>query len=174
MRFHSQNQEARERDAQGQQEAASAAFDKQLKWDMRFLALAKTVASWSKDPSTQTGAVIVRPDRTVASLGYNGFPRKSQDALEQYANRDIKLSKIIHCEMNAVLAAREPVRGYTLYTWPFMSCDRCAVHMIQAGIARVVAPGIPEDKLERWKDIMDRARDYFLEAGVELAIYAHE
>ena len=29
------------------------------KWDKRYLALAKEVASWSKDPSTQVGAVTV-------------------------------------------------------------------------------------------------------------------
>lgn len=168
MKFHSQNQEARERDAQGEIEAEA----RQQKWDMRFLSLAKTVASWSKDPSTQTGAVIVRPDRTVASLGYNGFPRQSSDRLEDYANRDLKLSKIVHCEMNAILSAREPVRGYTLYTWPFMSCDRCAVHVIQAGIKRVVAPEIPADKKDRWAEIMARSEAYFQEAGVELVIYA--
>jgi hypothetical protein len=33
------------------------------KWDRRFLGLAAEVAGWSKDPSTQVGAVIVRPDR---------------------------------------------------------------------------------------------------------------
>jgi deoxycytidylate deaminase len=31
------------------------------KWDIRYLELAKHGSSWSKDPSTQTGAVIVRP-----------------------------------------------------------------------------------------------------------------
>ena len=49
------------------------------KWDRRFLALAEHVADWSKDPSTKTGAVIVRPDRTIASMGYNGFPRGMAD-----------------------------------------------------------------------------------------------
>ena len=38
------------------------------KWDNYFLGLARYVSSASKDPSTQTGAVIVRPDRTVSSM----------------------------------------------------------------------------------------------------------
>ena len=29
------------------------------KWDNRFLVLAKLIGSWSKDPSTKVGAVIV-------------------------------------------------------------------------------------------------------------------
>jgi dCMP deaminase len=49
------------------------------KWDARFLDLARHVATWSRDPSTQTGAVIVRPNRTIASVGYNGFPRDCND-----------------------------------------------------------------------------------------------
>jgi dCMP deaminase len=43
-------------------------------WDLRFLTLAKTVSTWSKDPSTKVGAVIVDKNRRVVSLGYNGFP----------------------------------------------------------------------------------------------------
>ena len=53
------------------------------KWDMRFLQLAKLVASWSKDPSTKCGAVIVEPDtHKVYGLGYNGFPSAMPDRKE--------------------------------------------------------------------------------------------
>ena len=48
------------------------------KWDIRFLEMAKLVASWSKDPSTQVGAIAVR-NRTVIAQGYNGFPRGVDD-----------------------------------------------------------------------------------------------
>lgn len=68
-----------------------------LKWDRRFLRLAQEVASWSKDPSTKTGAVIVRPDKTIAAIGYNGFPRGCDDAPELYAHRETKLSRVVHC-----------------------------------------------------------------------------
>ncbi len=142
-----------------------------VKWDHRFLGLAAQVATWSKDPSTQMGAVIVRPDRTVASIGYNGFPRGMDDDPALYADRTTKYSRIIHCEMNAILSAREPVTGYTLYTWPFLSCDRCAPHVIQAGIARVVAPSLPEHLAGRWETNLSRSVDYFREAGVLITIY---
>jgi deoxycytidylate deaminase len=33
------------------------------KWDSRFLSLAKYISTWSKDPSTQVGAVIARGNR---------------------------------------------------------------------------------------------------------------
>jgi dCMP deaminase len=138
------------------------------KWDIRYLELAKQVAGWSKDPSTQTGAVIVRPDNSVASVGYNGFPRGIEDTPERYENREVKYSYIIHCEMNAVLSAHSHVKGCTLYTWPFFSCDRCAVHMIQAGITKVVAPSCPPDKQDRWGAILEESKSRFLEAGIEV------
>lgn len=141
------------------------------KWDARFLDLAKMVASWSKDPSTQTGAIIVAADRRVISLGYNGFPRKMSDADAFYTNREEKYSRIVHCEMNAVLSAREPVHGATLYTWPFISCDRCAVHMIQAGVTRMVGPMCPPDQATRWEVTLAKTRRYCAEAGVELVEY---
>ena len=60
------------------------------KWDQRFLDIAKLVSTWSKDPSTQTGAVIVRPDRSVVSLGFNGFPKAMLDKDEWYNDRNEK------------------------------------------------------------------------------------
>lgn len=139
-------------------------------WDKRFLRLAREIAEWSKDPSTQCGAVIVRNDRTIASLGYNGFPRGMKDDAELYADREIKYSRVVHAEMNALLNAKEPVMGYSLYVWPFFPCDRCAVHIIQAGIARIVCPPLPAGK-ERWADIMSKSAAYFKEANVSAVMY---
>lgn len=144
------------------------------KWDDRFLTLAAEIASYSKDPSTKTGAVIVRPDKTVAAMGYNGFPAKLDDDPLLYADREVKYERIIHCEMNAVLNARERVEGYTLYTFPFLSCPRCAVHMISAGITKVVAPACPKDKLDRWGEAMERTKKIFLEAKVEVVEIEYE
>jgi dCMP deaminase len=140
----------------------------QWKWDMRFNEMAEFVSKWSKDPSTKCGAVIVRPDRTVCSVGYNGFPRGMQDTEERLNNREDKYSRVVHCEVNAVLSAREPVHGYTLYTWPFLTCDRCAVIMIQAGIKRVVAPILPDNKIERWGKSFELSMGYYEEAGIEV------
>lgn len=137
-------------------------------WDKWFLDLAAHISTGSKDPSTKVGAVIVRPDRTIASTGYNGFPMSMPDKAAHLENRDEKYSRVVHGEMNAILFAREPVKGYTLYTVPFMPCDRCFVHVVQAGIVRVVFPRCPEDKLIRWKDSFDKVRKYAAETGVEL------
>lgn len=136
-------------------------------WDNRFLELAKHISTWSKDPSTQTGAVIVRPNGTIASTGFNGFPQLMADKKEWLDNREEKYSRIIHCEMNALLFCREPVNGYTLYTYPFSSCERCFIHMVQAGIIRFVFPPVPKDK-DRWEASFQKVRQYAFETGVML------
>lgn len=140
-----------------------------MSWDTDYVALAKFWAELkSKDPSTKTGAVIVRPDKGIVSMGYNGFPRKMLDKSEYYTDREIKYERIVHCEMNALIAAQQGVEGCTLYTWPFLSCPRCAVHMIQAGIVKVVAPACPADKVERWAEALERTKLLFIEAGVQV------
>lgn len=137
------------------------------KWDKRFVLLAKHVSEWSRDPSTKVGAVIVRPDKTVSSLGFNGFPRGMSDAEELYRDRGVKYDRIIHSEMNAILSANEPVKGHTLYIWPFLSCGRCTIHVIQAGIKRVVAPYSDNP---RWLESFERSQAYYREANVEVEL----
>lgn len=145
-----------------------------LKWDIRFLRLAREISAWSKDPSTKVGAVIVRPDRTIVSLGYNGFPRGTDDAPHLYADRDFKYRKVVHAEQNALLNARTDVTGCTLYTWPpgyGATCERCAAHVIQAGIARVVSVLKPDDGdpfASRWREACELATSWYGEAGVRV------
>jgi dCMP deaminase len=146
------------------------------KWDDRFLALARHISGWSKDPSTKVGAVIVRPNKSVASLGFNGFPQKMSDHLRDdagvlysaYDNREEKYSRIIHGEINAITFATERLVGYTLYTYPFMPCDRCFVQVAQTGITRVVAPRATEEQLTRWGPAFERVRKYAKEMNIEL------
>ena len=140
-----------------------------MKWDKRLLEMAKLVSTWSKDPSTQVGAVIVRPDKTIASVGFNGFPSKMPDESGLLFNRDEKYSRIIHAEINAQIFCQDAsLQGYALYTWPFMSCDRCVVQMIQAGITRIVATKATGVQAVRWSESFAKTRQYCQECSVEL------
>lgn len=141
------------------------------KWDKRFLELAKHIALWSRDPSTQTGAVIIDQRRRVISVGFNGFPQGVEDKSEDYENREVKYSKIAHCEANAIVFARQDLEYCILYTYPFQSCSSCSKLVIQSGITRCVAPEIPEHLRERWANDMNIAKDMFEEAGIELKLY---
>lgn len=148
------------------------ASENQRKWDIRFLEMAELVAGWSKDPSTKCGAVIVRPDRSIVSVGYNGFPRGIPDLQEHLDNRCEKYQRVVHAEMNAILNAQGPVHGFTLYSVPASftggTCDRCAVHVIQAGITRIVHYYTPVNTFnDRWKEPLERAQEMYDAAGVE-------
>lgn len=138
------------------------------KWIARFGDLAKEVASWSKDPSSTVGAVIVRPDRTVASVGFNGFPRGVEDSSFLIENRDAKLLRTIHAELNAILAAKEPLVGYSLFVWPFQPCAQCAAAIIQSGIKEVYCPYNDHLAQERWSESFKAALQMFDEAGVTI------
>lgn len=132
-------------------------------WDKRFLELAKLVGSWSKDPSTQVGAVIVDEDNRIVSTGYNGFPRGIKDCEKKLVDREQKYAIIVHAEMNALAFANKSVKRCTLYTWPFEPCSRCAGMIIQSGIKRVVSV-INNDK--RWEKNFVVSRQLFQEAGI--------
>lgn len=138
----------------------------ELKWDLRFLELAELVASWSKDPSTKVGCVIVL-DRFILSTGYNGFSRSLSDDL---ISRDRKLMRTIHAETNAILTAGRngiSCEGSTLYvTLP--SCAQCASVISQSGVARVV---YREDRLgdfsNRWLESCEEGKRIFKESGIK-------
>ena len=44
-----------------------------INWDDYFINIANEIATRSKDPSTQVGAVIVDEKHRPVSFGYNGF-----------------------------------------------------------------------------------------------------
>ena len=110
------------------------------KWNLRFLDLARHISTWSKDPSTKVGAVIVDPNRRVVSVGYNGFARGVADHDHLLHNREEKYKRVIHAERNALLFAHAPVKRCTLYIWPLSVCSQCAAMFIQVEIAAVVHP----------------------------------
>ena len=140
------------------------------KWSLRFLSLAKVIASWSKDPSTKCGAVI-SDDKFMVSSGYNGFPKRIRDKPEDYANRELKYRKVIHAEMNAILNARQSLEECTLHVWPFPPCERCAAMIIQSGIYRIVSIWPTTEQIERWGDSIKLAEEMFREADIQVIYY---
>ena len=49
------------------------------KWAKRYMEMAEQIASWSKDPNTKVGAVVVGTKGQILAQGYNGFPGKIKD-----------------------------------------------------------------------------------------------
>jgi dCMP deaminase len=107
-------------------------------WRERYLGLAKTISKWSKDPSSKIGAVLVRPDKTIAGVGFNGLAPGVNDT--KLYDRDFKLASVIHAEENAILSSRDPdMKGYTLYVWGLAPCSHCVGVALRKGIKHFVA-----------------------------------
>ena len=119
-----------------------------MKWRNRFVSMAEMVSSWSKDPSTKVGCVLIDPkSNTVIATGYNGIPRGVEDTDVRLHSRPQKYRWVEHAERNAIYdAARRGVS--TEGAWAFLNfcpvpCADCARAFIQAGIKRIVGPDRP-------------------------------
>ncbi len=137
-----------------------------LKWAKRFHQMAELVASWSKDPSTQVGAVITENNRIV-SLGFNGYPHGISDSAET-DNRQMKLLKTLHAEENAILFAKRDLANCEIWVTHF-PCPNCAAKIIQTGIQTVHCHEQSPDFLERWGDKINISQDMFTQAGVQVS-----
>ena len=140
------------------------------KWDERFLNLAKEISTWSKDPSTQVGAVAIGTKGEVLAQGYNGFPRGVQDLPERYENPEIKYQYVVHAEMNCIYNATYNgigLDGATMYVWGLPLCNECAKGIIQVGITRVVSPKNGLDVPDKWKVSCLNTVSMFKEVEIE-------
>jgi len=133
------------------------------KWDLRFLELATLISTWSRDPSTKVGAVIVR-DRRILSTGYNGLPADVHDHPLRYTDRELKLRMTVHAERNALDFAARDVVNATIYCTAF-PCAQCAASLVNTGISRVVAL-VNEDYESRYADDLQASRTMFYEVGI--------
>ena len=139
---------------------------KENKWHVRFLRLAKEVSTWSIDPSTKVGCVLVKNKRVI-STGYNGFPKNISDNFDRLLDREKKYEITVHAEVNAVTTAAlhgVSTEGSIAYV-SFSPCSRCAAVLINAGISEVYVTGgsiIPD----RWLSNFITASTLLAEAGV--------
>jgi len=141
------------------------------KWDERFMRLAREISTWSKDPSSKIGAVIVNDERRILATGYNGFPRGIDDSEARLNDREQKYTRIVHGEMNALMNALYSgvsVKDATIYVWGLPICAECTKNVIQSGIKRVVITN-PEYSPEKWQDQWnDKSKPMYVEAGVQI------
>jgi len=143
-----------------------------MKWERRFVELARHVALWSRDRSTKVGAVIVGPDREIRSVGYNGFPRSVDDEVEFRHERPAKYLFTEHAERNAAYNAARvgiPLKGCTAYV-SLYPCADCARALIQVGIKRIVvgSKDDPRGTWGTWGESFVAAEAMLADAGVEV------
>lgn len=141
-------------------------------WGDRYINLAKEVSTWSKDPSTKVGAVVIGNNGEVLSQGYNGFPRSIKDTPQRLKDREKKYNLVVHAEMNAIYNASlngVSLKGSTLYVYGLPICNECAKGVIQVGIDKVIATR-PADYNKEWDESIKDAKALFKEAEVEYII----
>ena len=137
------------------------------KWDQRFIRMANLIATWSKDPSSQIGCVVVK-DNKVLATGYNGFPKGILDDPERLSDRQIKYGLMVHAEMNAIYNAAfhgVSLLGATMYVAGLPVCSECAKGILSVGVKRIVMDGDPNN--ERWADSWSKTEKMFRESKVE-------
>lgn len=120
-------------------------------------------ASWSKDPSTQVGAVIADGNKVV-SMGFNGYPSGIED---RFDSREVKYLKTIHAEENAILYSNRDLTGCALYA-THLPCPNCMAKIIQKGISDVYIPKQTEDYLSRWGEKTETSVAMAEEAGLHV------
>ena len=138
--------------------------------DECFMRMAHLMSERSKDPSTQSGAVIVTPNNVVIGLGYNGFPRGTDTGNFPWGReggfKDTTYAYVCHTEENAIFNANNPVKNCKIYCTLF-PCNECAKAIVQNGITEVI---YCSDKYHD-DDIWIVSRKIFDAAGVKYRQY---
>lgn len=145
-----------------------------MDWHEYFFSIADTVRQKSKDPRSKIGAVIVSPNNSILSTGYNGFPRGVADTPERWSGTR-KYDYVVHAEENAILAAAfhgHALKDSTMYLvafdppWP---CKDCAQAIIQAGITKFYGSPRLGRAPDHWQDSLRVAEEMMGEAGVQVS-----
>lgn len=141
-------------------------------WQHFYIELAEAISKKSKDGSSKFGAILVRPDKTVASIGFNGFPARLKD-IKAYLNKttfkEEKYFRIVHAEANCLNHNRDhDTTGYHLFV-NGLPCSACALRIVSTGIKYVYYSSNNQSDYEtRWADSIKKSKTLFEEAGVEL------
>lgn len=111
--------------------------DKQLRYDLAYLRMAKTWSDLSHCKRKKVGAIIVKNDMIISD-GYNGTPSGFDNCCEDENGETHWF--VLHAEANAILKVAKSTNnceGATLYL-TLSPCRDCSKLILQSGIQRVV------------------------------------
>ena len=131
---------------------------KQLKYDVAYLKMAKEWAKLSYCKRKQVGALIVK-GKMIISDGYNGTPTGFENSCEDDENNTKWY--VLHAEANAILkvaSSTQSCKGATLYI-TLSPCKECSKLIHQSGIKRLVYTNAYKD---------DSGLRFLEKAGIEL------
>ncbi len=94
--------------------------------------LAKIAALRSEDPYVKVGCCVLRKDKSVAGLGYNGAPSGIEI---DWTNRDNRRKRVLHAEVNALRYVKP--NECQLIACTLLPCRSC-IQMIAAYNIKIV------------------------------------
>ena len=132
--------------------------------------------TYSKDPSTQLGAVFVQRGSGVIGWGVNGLPEGISDTEDKWT-RPQKYDYIEHAERNLIYKCAERgicTTGLIMYC-PWFACTDCARAIIQSKVSAVVGhKKMYEHTNSRWKESTELGMSMLKEAGILTNIWDGE
>ena len=141
-----------------------------VKWQKRFMKIAKEISYWSKDPSSKIGCIAVDNNKRILSTGYNGIPSLIEDTSNILDVRENKLDYIIHAEPNCLLNALKngvSVKNSVLFVYGLPICSNCANYIIQSEISKVYYCIDSNNNIEYWNNIFkEKSLHKFIEANI--------
>jgi dCMP deaminase len=148
----------------------------ELERDLAYLAVAYKYAElFSRDPSTQNGAILVSPTGEILIGEANRFPPGIEETHERWHGKE-KYGLVVHAEDGTTHSAGRlgiATEGLTMYC-PWFACDNCGKAIITSRLKRVVGHNKPMDfyaannpqKAEGWKASIDVALNAIAEVGI--------
>lgn len=141
--------------------------------DAKYMGLAWVIASFSKDPNTQVGALIIDPKKNKPlGWGYNGPPSVVSDDKMDWS-RPNKYDWVIHAEENAISHSNIDITGTHLYV-THMPCKRCILRIGKCGIKKVIYTNFvkdPKSSVNQNNTDCDRIEEIAQECGIELELF---
>ncbi|MBF0399977.1 MAG: hypothetical protein HQL90_04345 [Magnetococcales bacterium] len=120
-----------------------------------FLRLAAEESKKSINPHHKVGSVVSHPDDGVIAIGHN------------HAVADLHGTPMIHAEIAAMVTAKKPMSGCTMYvTHP--PCADCSKAIAASGIKKVVFLRGSDAFNAKWKDDCATGMVVLLAAGVDV------
>ena len=132
--------------------------NKQLRYDIAYLKMAKEWSKLSHCKRKQVGSLIVK-DKMIISDGYNGTP----SGFENFCEDEEGYTKwyVLHAEANAIAkvsGSTQSTKGSTLYI-TLSPCRECSKLIFQSGITRVVYS-------KKYKDLS--GVEFLIKSGVKV------
>ena len=132
--------------------------NKQLRYDIAYLKMAKEWSKLSHCKRKQVGSLIVK-DKMIISDGYNGTP----SGFENFCEDEDGYTKwyVLHAEANAIAkvsGSTQSTKGSTLYI-TLSPCRECSKLIFQSGITRVVYS-------KKYKDLS--GVEFLIKSGVKV------